>query len=72
MNVMYVHNTCQVLYCLHTAGPTVESTMEVSILSSKDTDPNVMSTLSFNVTFGPPSRIYCTYIGATIPLLFNV
>ena len=36
--------------------------MRVSILSSRDTDPNVVFTLSFNVTFGPPSRVYCVYI----------
>ena len=35
--------------------------MRVSILSSRDTDPKVVFTLSFNVTFGPPSRIYCVY-----------
>ena len=46
--------------------------MRVSILSSRDTLSNFVFTVSFNVTFGPPSRIYCTYIGATIPLLFNV
>ena len=32
--------------------------MRVSILSPRD-DPNVVFTLSFNVTYGPPSRIYC-------------
>ena len=35
--------------------------MRVSILSSRDTDPNVVFTMSFNVTFGPPSRVYCVY-----------
>ena len=35
--------------------------MRVSILSSRDTDPNVVFTLSFNVTFGPPSRLWCYY-----------
>ena len=34
--------------------------MKVSILSSRDTDPNVVFTLSFNVTFGPLSRLFCT------------
>ena len=42
-----------------TANPTVEPTMKVSILSPRD-DPNVVFTLSFNVTYGPPSRLYCT------------
>ena len=44
------------------AGPTVEPTMRVSILSSRDTDPNVVFSLSFNVTFGPPSLVFCVYI----------
>ena len=35
--------------------------MKVSILSSRDNDPNVVFTLSFNVTFGPPSRVLCYY-----------
>ena len=46
--------------------------MRVSILSSRDTPSNIVFTLSFNVTFGPPSRVYCIYSGATNPLLFNV
>ena len=55
------------MFCLsHTAGPTVEPTMRVSILSSRDTDPNVVFTLSFNVTFGPPSRVFCRYGSTTI------
>ena len=33
--------------------------MRVSILSSKDTLSNIVFTLSFNVTFGPPSRVLC-------------
>ena len=34
--------------------------MRVSILSSRDTsDPNVVFTLSFNVTYGLPSRVLC-------------
>ena len=40
--------------------------MRVSILSSRDTDPNVVFTLSFNVTFGPPSRVFCRYGSTTI------
>ena len=39
--------------------------MRVSVLSSRDTDPNVVFTLSFNVTFGPPSRVYCVYFTTT-------
>ena len=33
--------------------------MTLSILSSRDADPNIAITLSFNVSFGPPSRIRC-------------
>ena len=33
--------------------------MRVSILSSRDTDPNVVFILSFNVTFGLPSLVFC-------------
>ena len=40
--------------------------MRVSILSSRDTDPNVELTLSFNVTFGPPSLVFCRYKTTTI------
>ena len=39
--------------------------MSVSILSSRDT-AYVMLTLSFNVTFGPPSRVFCRYESTTI------
>ena len=39
--------------------------MRVSILSSRDTT-YVVLTLSFNVTFGPPSRVYCRYESTTI------
>ena len=40
--------------------------MRVSILSSRDNDPNVVFTLSFNVSFGPPSRFFCRYGSKTI------
>ena len=34
--------------------------MTLSILSSRDADPNIMYSLSFIVSFGPPSKIRCT------------
>ena len=40
--------------------------MRVSILSSKDTVPSVVFTMSFNVTFGPPSRIFCRFKTTTV------
>ena len=41
------------------AGPTVDSTMTLSILSSRDAGPNIAIALSFNVSYGPPSRVNC-------------
>ena len=35
--------------------------MTLSLLSSRDDDPNIMFTLSFNVSYGPPSMIWCGY-----------
>ena len=35
--------------------------MRVSILSSRDTVSNIVLTLSFNVTFGSPSLVFCRY-----------
>ena len=35
--------------------------MTLSILSSRDADPNITFSLSFTVSFGPPSRITCTH-----------
>ena len=43
-------------------GPYVNLNMTLSILSPRDADPNIEYSLSFNVSFGPPSRISCTYI----------
>ena len=42
-------------------GPTVDPSMRLTLLSPRDTDSNIMILLSFNVSFGPPSRIVCTY-----------
>ena len=44
--------------------------MRISILTSRDTDPNVVFTLSFNVTFGPPSRVLC-YHSSDSKAFFN-
>ena len=42
--------------------------MRVSILSSRDTVSNVVFTLSYNVTFGPPSAVFCRDDESTIIL----
>ena len=38
--------------------------MTLSILSSRDADPNIEYSLSFTVSFGPPSKITCTRDGS--------
>ena len=35
--------------------------MTLSILSSRDADPNIEYSLSFTVSYGPPSRVRCTH-----------
>ena len=40
--------------------------MRVSMLSSRDTVSHVVFTLSFNVTFGPPSLVFCRFGSTTI------
>ena len=67
---LYLNETLHFFSSYYTAGPTVEPIIRVTILSSRDTDPNVELTLSFNVTFGPPSRVFCRYGSTTI--LHNV
>ena len=40
--------------------------MTLSILSSRDADPNIMFKLSFNMSFGLPSLIKCTHDSTVI------
>ena len=49
------------------AGPTVDSNMTLSILSSRDAVPNIAVAFSFNVSYGPPSRVLCVRIGTPGP-----
>ena len=49
-----------------TAGPTVYSYMKFTLLHTRDFGPNVQFRLSFNVSFGLPSRISCTRGGTTV------
>ena len=51
---------------MHAAGPIVDSTMTLSILSSRDAAPDIVFRLSFNISFGLPSRIHCTRDSSTI------
>ena len=45
--------------------------MTLSILSSRDADPNIMFKLSFNISFGLPSLIQCTRDSTAILLDSN-
>ena len=50
------------LILFHTiAGPTVEANMKLSLLTPRDTETNIMFTLSFTVSFGPPTEISCSH-----------
>ena len=44
-------------------GPIMDPNMTLSVLSSRDADPNIEFSLSFNVSFGPPSGLQCLYNG---------
>ena len=41
--------------------------MTLSILSSRDAVPNIAIAFSFNVSYGPPSRVLCVRIGTSGP-----
>ena len=51
---------------MNAASPIVDSTMTLSILSSRDADPNITFSLSFSISFGLPSHINCTRNGTVI------
>ena len=46
--------------------------MTLSILSSRDTDPNIAIAFSFNVSYGPPSRVLCERIDEPSVQLLNI
>ena len=53
-----------VRYVLHyVAGPTVEPDMTLSLLTPRDAETNIKFTLSFTVSFGPPTEIACSRNG---------
>ena len=47
------------IYLYYLDGPIVETPMKFSLLSSRDIETNIMFTLSFIVSYGPPSMISC-------------
>ena len=53
------------------AGPIVDSKMTLSILSSRDADPNIAIEFSFSVSYGPPSRVLCERIDTPSVQLLN-
>ena len=46
---------------MFTDGPTVDSNMTLSILSSRDADPNIEFSFTFIVSSGPPSGLQCKH-----------
>ena len=48
------------------AGPTVNSSMTLTLLHTRDVGPNVQFKLFFYISFGVPSRILCTRGTASI------
>ena len=42
-------------------GPNVDANMEMYLLSPRNTETNIMLSLRFNVSFGPPSMVHCVY-----------
>ena len=60
----YLNSLCEVRFALCIDGPTVEDHMTLSLLTPRDTETNIMFTLSFTVTHGPPSEIRCSRNGA--------
>ena len=53
-----------IFFSHHIAGPTVEPNMKLSLLTPRDTETNITFTLSFTVSFGPPTEIACSRNGA--------
>ena len=53
------------------AAPIVDSSMTLSILSSRDAGPNIAIAFSFNVSFGPPSRLWCIRNNFKWPALYD-
>ena len=51
---------------LHAAGPTINPSMTLTVLTTRDDGPNVQFRLSFHISFGLPSRISCTRDTTTI------
>ena len=42
-----------------TGGPVIDSNMKLYLISSRDTNSNIMFTLSFMISHGPPSTMDC-------------
>ena len=53
-----------IIILLSLAAPTVEPNMtQLSLLTPRDTETNIMFTLSFTVSFEPPTEIACSRNG---------
>ena len=57
--MLLMHHFIHELFSSNIVDPRVESPMKMTLVSSRDVTGNVTFTLSFNVSFGPPSRVRC-------------
>ena len=57
--LLLMHHFMHELFSSNIGGPQVESPMKMTLVSARDATGNVNFTLSFNVSFGPPSRVRC-------------
>ena len=53
------------MFLFDTAGPIVDSNMNLTLISSRDADPPVF-TLTFNSSFGPPTAVECDVNGSSL------
>ena len=60
-----ITNIC-IKISLFAVGPTVDSNMTLSVLSSRDADPNIEFSFTFMVSSGPPSQLQCKHGSNTI------
>ena len=46
----------------------VDTNMTFSLISSRDTETNIMFTIQFTISHGPPSTVVCNIEGLTLPV----
>ena len=62
MYIIIINNKLTIV-CVITAGPSIDESMKLTLLTSNVADPPFPFRLSFTITFGLPSRMVCTRDG---------